>query len=184
MIITDQTTQYLNDYSKKDIPEKAPKKELTYKQKVHNKAYYHEAFGPLTKIEDVWNNLHVFTYHNMKANKEVLLMGPVVLTYTPKKVLGFNMNKTMVKTNLEGFVEFNPTPLEKNKIQEAKKALHEQVYSGDMPWENNQTNAIYTQNHINHALSVVSPMIPGIDGDKIEAITLKEAFSRLYDITD
>lgn len=172
--------KYLNDYSKKDIPKQTPKKPLIYKQKVHNKDYYHQAFGKTQTIDDIWSTIHVFTYYSMKANKEVLLLGPVVLEYTPKRLFGFPMNKTDIKTNLEAFVELNQATLEQENIEDAKKALHEQIVSGGMPWENNQVNAIYTQNHINHALSVVSPMIPGIDGDKIRAITLKDAFNRIY----
>lgn len=173
-------TKYLDEYSKEDLLTEAPEKNLIYKQKVHKKQYFESAFAAKTTLDEVWNDIHVFTYKSMSANNEVLLLGPIVLEVKPRKILGFKSNKAHIRTNLEGFVEMNGQTLDQSQIQDAKKALLHQIIDGDMPWEYHHINAIHTQNNLNHALNLIGTMLPEVNGDNVKTISLKEAFERIY----
>lgn len=182
--MTTTTKKSLNDYTQNERPKEQLKKNVRYVQNIHSKEYFEKIFGKKAIMTNVWDAVHVFLYHSTKENKTVLLLGPLVVTMTPQKIFGIPTRKTAIKSTLDAFVELNQTDISEKQVAEAQQALLDHIIDGDMPWESNRSQAIFTQNNLNAAINSVSKLLPDIEYTGIEAISLKDAFYKVYDVKE
>lgn len=177
--------KYLEDFTEHDIPKEKIKKEIKITQRTPNSNDYHRLFGEKSTIEDVWSEIYVYVYLQHKTDSKRLLIEPLELTFTPKKILNIPTSKASVAFDLLRYIEIKdkqyPTEEQYGGI---KKYIQEQIVDGNMPWVSNKSDGIRTQNDLNRVITTLSHTIPELKNESVQAVPLLELFNQMYELED